>query len=82
MLANGKGMQNYANEPLGHNGHSIFNKLGCIFLFLFSLIRAIWYGTQIYRWGVLKLIAPLSNVILACFGPNERYIIANFFEWY
>lgn len=59
-----------------------FNKLGDIFLFLFSLIKAIWHGPWIYRGGVFKLIAPLSPVILACYGPNERYIIANFLEWY
>lgn len=60
----------------------LFNKLGGIFLFLFSLIKAIWHGPRIYRRGVFMLIAPPSPVILACFGPNERYIITNFLEWY
>lgn len=78
MLVNGKGKLSYANESLNHNGHGIFNKLGSILLFLRFCIKAIWYGIQIYRWDVLTLIAPLSNVIRACLGPNETYIIANF----
>lgn len=57
-----------------------FNKLEDILLVLFSLIKTIWHGPQIYRGGVFKLIAPLIHVILGCFGPNERYIIANFLE--
>lgn len=63
-------------------GIVFFNKLGAIFLVLLFLIKAIWHGPWIYREGVFKLIALFSPVILACLGPNESYIIANFLEWY